>query len=147
MNVIQALTELYNSQSMESIYRELARQILENLDQMKRVTIYDIAELTSSSRTTVWRLVQKLGYRSFSDFRYALQSAASQYVYYNRMLEQRKTVSAGTVAADVAQQLLKAKDIYSDYISEEEIEELPIMDGEILLPMKNFEIATVKLVR
>ena len=58
MNVIQSLTELYNSQDIDSIYRELALKILGNLNQMQRVTIYDIAELTNSSRTTVWRLVQ-----------------------------------------------------------------------------------------
>ena len=48
MNVLQSLTELYNSQDIDSIYRELALKILGNLDQMRRVTIYDIAELTNS---------------------------------------------------------------------------------------------------
>lgn len=84
--IAEVKKELSNSQSMESIYRDLAKKILQNLDQMKRVTIYDIAELTSSSRTTVWRLVQKLGYSNFSDFRHALQSAALQYNYYNRLV-------------------------------------------------------------
>ena len=124
MNVLQALTELYNSQEVGSIYKELALKILGNLDQMRRVTIYDIAELTNSSRTTVWRLVQKLGYDSFSDFRYALQSASSQYVYYNRMVEERKTVSGEKLLTDLSGQLKDVNRILSQYISAEIIDEL-----------------------
>ena len=124
MNVIQSLTELYNSQDIDSIYRELALKILGNLNQMRRVTIYDIAELTNSSRTTVWRLVQKLGYESFSDFRYALQSAASQYVYYNRMVEQTKTSSVENLVRDLSGQLKNVNDLIAKKLSSVEIDEL-----------------------
>ena len=124
MNVLQCLTELYNSQDIDSIYKELALKILGNLDEMKRITIYDIAELTNSSRTTVWRLVQKLGYDSFSDFRYALQSAASQYVYYNRMVEQRKTISGEKLIRTLSEQLLEANDVFTQLVTEKEIDEL-----------------------
>ena len=124
MNVLQSLTELYNSQDIDSIYRELALKILGNLDQMRRVTIYDIAELTNSSRTTVWRLVQKLGYDSFSDFRYALQSASSQYVYYNRMVEQRKTISSEKLISDLSGQLRDANKLITEMVTANEIDEL-----------------------
>lgn len=124
MNVLQSLTEFYNSENIDSVYRELALKILGNLDQMKRVTIYDIAELTNSSRTTVWRLVQKLGYESFSDFRYALQSAASQYVYYNRLVEQRKNVSSDKLLSDLSGQLADVNGMLRQHISAEEIDEL-----------------------
>ena len=124
MNVLQCLTELYNSQDIDSVYRKLALKILGNLDQMKRVTIYDIAELTNSSRTTVWRLVQKLGYDSFSDFRYALQSAASQYTYYNRMVEQRKSVSGEKLVSEIAGQLTEVRKMVEEQFSAEEIDEL-----------------------
>ncbi len=124
MNVLQCLTELYNSQEIGSIYKELALRILGNLDQMRRVTIYDIAELTNSSRTTVWRLVQKLGYDSFSDFRYALQSASSQYVYYNRMVEERKAVTGEKLLTDLSGQLKDVNRIISQYVSPDLIEEL-----------------------
>lgn len=131
MNVLQCLTELYNSQDIDSIYKELALKILGNLDQMKRVTIYDIAELTNSSRTTVWRLVQKLGYDSFSDFRYALQSASSQYVYYNRMVEQRKTISGEKLIRTLSEQLIDVNGLITQLISEKEIEELTDEIAEI----------------
>ncbi len=86
MNVLQNLIELYNTLPADSTYRGVARGILTHLDEMQDVTIYDIAEITSSSRTTVWRMVQKMGYSSFSNFRYALQAAVTQYNYYNRIL-------------------------------------------------------------
>ena len=124
MNVLQSLTELYNSQDIDSVYRDLALKILGNLDQMRRVTIYDIADLTNSSRTTVWRLVQKLGYESFSDFRYALQSAASQYVYYNRMIEQRKTASGEALLKGLSRQLSDANTLLTQLVTAEEIDEL-----------------------
>ena len=60
MNVIQSLTELYNSQDIDSIYRELALKILGNLNQMRRVTIYDIFGMRFNLRlpnmciTIVW---------------------------------------------------------------------------------------------
>ena len=124
MNVLQNLTELYNSQDIDSVYRDLALKILGNLDQMRRVTIYDIADLTNSSRTTVWRLVQKLGYENFSDFRYALQSAASQYVYYNRMIEQRKTASGAALLNGLSRQLSDTNKLLSQSVTAEEIDEL-----------------------
>lgn len=124
MNILQALTELYNSQSMDSIFRELAHRILGNLDQMKRITIYDVAELTNSSRTTVWRLVQKLGYQSFSDFKYAIQSAASQYVYYNRIVEQPKNGSSAKLIEEMKRQMRDAASIYANNVTEEALEEL-----------------------
>ena len=124
MNVLQSLTELYNSQDIDSIYRELALRILGNLDHMRRVTIYDIAELTNSSRTTVWRLVQKLGYDSFSDFRYALQSASSQYVYYNRMVEQTEITSAEELILNLSRELGNVNDLITQKVSADEIDEL-----------------------
>jgi DNA-binding MurR/RpiR family transcriptional regulator len=83
--------ELYNQLPLDSTYRVVAKGILENLDKVSDATIYDIAEMTNSSRTTVWRMVQKMGYDTYSDFRYALKAAVSQYTYYNRMLPEQDT--------------------------------------------------------
>lgn len=124
MNVLQSLTELYNSQSIDSVYRTLAKKILENLSDMRHVTIYDLAELTNSSRTTIWRLVQKLGYKNFSDFRHALQSAASQYNYYNRMMPSSTIHNSDDIVKAVIQQLKDASSIYLDMISADLITDL-----------------------
>lgn len=86
MNVLQNLVELYNHLPMDSTYREVAKGILTNLEEVADATIYDVAELTASSRTTVWRMIQKMGYSSYSEFRHALKQSVSHYSYYNRLL-------------------------------------------------------------
>ena len=87
MNVLQNLVELYNHLPQESTHRCVAKAILENLQQLQNATIYNVAELSNASRTTVWSMVQKMGYRSFSEFRHALANCISQYAYYNRILK------------------------------------------------------------
>ena len=123
MNVLQSLTELYNSQDQDSIFKELSRRILRNLDQMRRITIYDVAELTNSSRTTVWRLVQKLGYQSFSDFKFALQSASSQYVYYNRMMERKSGGDPEALLREIQTQMKDSVKVFTEKITGNELEQ------------------------
>jgi DNA-binding MurR/RpiR family transcriptional regulator len=91
MNVLQNLMELYNKLPIDSTYRSVAKGILENLNRIGDMTIYEVADITNSSRTTVWRMVQKMGYENYSDFRHALKAAVSQYTYYNRMLPLENT--------------------------------------------------------
>lgn len=86
MNVLQNLVELYNHLPMDSTYREVAGGILNHLEEVADATIYDVAELTASSRTTVWRMIQKMGYGSYSEFRHALKQSVSHYSYFNRLL-------------------------------------------------------------
>ena len=105
MNVLQNLMELYNHLPQDSTYRQVAKGILAHLEQMRETTIYDIAELTNSSRTTVWRMVQKMGYRSFSEFRHALQNAVSQYSYYNQILQMPQAETTQQMIDGAAQQL------------------------------------------
>lgn len=124
MNVLMNLAEAANSLSTDSIYRNLAKQILENLDEMKKITIYDLAEITNSSRTTVWRLVTKLGYASFSDFRYALQSASRQYTYYNRLLPAEYCRDSGTILKKSMEELKNSAKLLKECVSHELLEEL-----------------------
>lgn len=86
MNVLQNLVELYNHLPMDSTYRDVAKGILTHLEEVADATIYDVAELTCSSRTTVWRMLQKMGYKSYSEFRHALKQSVDHYSYYNRLL-------------------------------------------------------------
>lgn len=111
MNVLQNLIELYNTLPLDSTYRVVAKGILENLNRMRDVTVYDIAEITCSSRTTVWRMVQKMGYKNFSDFRHALQSAVTQYNYYNRMLPPEAADAPDRILQAVAGQLQESIDV------------------------------------
>lgn len=97
MNVLQNLVTLYNQLSPDSTYKGVCSGILMNLEEAAGGTIYDIAEMTNSSRTTVWRMVQKMGYRFFSDFHYELKQAVKKYTYYNRILPAEMCTSSETI--------------------------------------------------
>ena len=86
MNVLQNLIELYDHLTIESTYRSVVRKILLNLKEASEANVYDLAELTESSRTTIWRMLQMLGYERFTDFHYALKQAVKHYSYYNRVI-------------------------------------------------------------
>lgn len=97
MNVLQNLIALLNHLPPDSTYRNACAGILENLEEAAHGTIYDIAAMTNSSRTTVWRMVQKMGYRSFSDFHYELKQAVRKYTHYNRILPAEQCTSSETI--------------------------------------------------
>lgn len=85
MHVISNLVNLYNSLSNGSTYRAAIKTILVNLRSMSNLTIYETAELSAASRTTIWRMVKLMGYKSFSDFNHALSKAVSRYTFFNRI--------------------------------------------------------------
>lgn len=124
MNILQNLLELYNHLAPDSTYRVVVKGILENLDLMQDATIYDVAEITNSSRTTVWRMVQKMGYHNFSDFRHALQNAVSQYTYYNRIIPAKYCSDPSTLLEKITAQLNDASRILERNCSPELILEL-----------------------
>ena len=64
MNIFQNMIELYNHLSPGSTYRFALKGILMNLREVCDASIYELADLTSSSRTTIWRMLQMLGYEN-----------------------------------------------------------------------------------
>ncbi|MDE7310580.1 MAG: MurR/RpiR family transcriptional regulator [Eubacterium sp.] len=124
MNVFQNLVELYNHLSFESTYRNVCKGILENLKDASEGTVYDIAELTNSSRTTVWRMVQKMGYQNFSDFHHELKRAVKQYTYYNRLLPVEQCHSADLVKEALLQQTMQAYEEMRDEVDTDEVEQI-----------------------
>lgn len=89
MNIFQNMIELYNHLSPGSTYRYALKGILMHLNDACDASIYELADLTSSSRTTIWRMLQMLGYENYSDFRSALRQAIRNYTYYNRVIGDR----------------------------------------------------------
>lgn len=122
MNVLQNLVALYNHLSTDSTYRTVCAGILENLKDAAEGTIYDISEITNSSRTTVWRMVQKLGYRSFTDFHYELKQAVKKYNYYNRIIPESSCSSTGKIKDTITAQLEEAGRLFDQQIDTEFLE-------------------------
>lgn len=104
MNIFQNMIELYNHLSPGSTYRFALKGILTHLNEACDASIYELADLTSSSRTTIWRMLRMLGYENYSDFRGALRQAIRNYTYYNRVLGDR-TDGAEQIIGRMAGQL------------------------------------------
>lgn len=121
MNVLQNLMELYNSLPMESTYRVVAKGILENLQDMADMTIYEVAEMTNSSRTTVWRMVQKMGYKNYTDFRFALKAAVTQYTYYNRLIPMEASQNLSQIVSTFTSKMRNDCDVLDKYLSYEQV--------------------------
>ena len=66
---------------MDSTYRSVIKEILNHLESMADATIFDVAEITASSRTTIWRMIKMLGYDSYSEFHHELKKIITQYSY------------------------------------------------------------------
>lgn len=124
MNVLQCLTELYNSISHDSTYRGLIKSILKNLNKMGDISIYDVSELTNSSRTTIWRMVQKLGYNNFADFKHAIQNSVRDYTYYNRMMPKKNCKDQEKIMAAIKKGLYQSYNILEENLSPELLDEL-----------------------
>lgn len=104
MNIFQNMIELYNHLSPGSTYRLALKGILTHLREACDASIYELADLTNSSRTTIWRMLQMLGYENYSDFRGALKQAIRNYTYYNRVVGDRAN-GAEQIIGQIAEQL------------------------------------------
>ncbi len=83
MNVLLNLISLCNSLPKNSTYRSVASAILENLRKISSASIYDAMEITTASRSTISRMIKRMGYDHYSEFRHELHRTVSQYGYYN----------------------------------------------------------------
>lgn len=124
MNILQNMTTFYNHLPPDSTYRNVCGGILSNLEEAACGTIYEIAEMTNSSRTTIWRMIQKMGYRSFSEFHYELKQAVEQYTYYNRILPAELSTSPEKAKDSLLWQLINAYDQVKGTVDTQGIEKI-----------------------
>lgn len=120
MNIFQNMIELYNHLPPGSTYRFALKGILTHLNEACDASIYELADLTSSSRTTIWRMLQMLGYENYSDFRGALRQAIRNYTYYNRVIGDR-TDGAEQMIGQIAGQLEMTAQNVKDNLSVPEL--------------------------
>lgn len=121
MNVLQNLIALYNRLEPESTYRNVCRGILTNMDKVANATIYEIADMTDSSRTTIWRMVQKMGYENFTDFHHDLKNAVNRYAHYNRIIPAETILEDEDIKNVLSKQALAAHKIVKQYIKTEDL--------------------------
>ena len=84
MHALTHMINYYNNAVNEDIYFSVARSLLENLDQLPGGNIYDWAQICCVSPSTISRFCQKLGYKSFQEFKLELSNAIRNYNMLNR---------------------------------------------------------------
>ena len=99
MNVLQNLTTFYNQQPLDSTYRTVAERILEHLREASEATVNELAEITDASRTTIYRMLQKMGYKNYQDFHHDLKQAVKNYTYYNRIIPSGEILDSSDIPA------------------------------------------------
>lgn len=119
MNVLMNLISLYNHLLMDSTYRSVIKEILNHLESMADATIFDVAEITASSRTTIWRMIKMLGYDSYSEFHHELKKIITQYSYYNWSLPVSKESNNKEVIHMASELLAESGKLVKEFISEQ----------------------------
>lgn len=69
---LEALINEYFDQLNEN-ERHITQYMLKNKEQCKQLTIKELADFTLTSKSSVLRLTQKLGFSGYSEFKYALR--------------------------------------------------------------------------
>ena len=111
MNVLMNLIELYNHLPSESTYKETIHLILANLNEAADASIYTLSDITGSSRSTIKRLLDRLGYKNYSEFHEALRLAVNNYTYYNRILP--RTIPETDIVPTILNEVRQTSDIRS----------------------------------
>ena len=87
MDCIERLITYYNAGSEQNVFREVVEHILRNLHKIENATIYDLAEMCYASPSTISRLVKKLEFKDYGDFKSQMSYALKNYRYLNRNTE------------------------------------------------------------
>ena len=119
MNVLQNLIGLYDHLMPDSTYRSVIKNILTHLPEAAESNIYELADLTDSSRTTIRRMLSMLGYKNYQDFHYELRQAVHHYPYYNRLMDTSRLDDGGSFIRKVSEQLEATHALIQDTFQED----------------------------
>ena len=114
------MIELNNHLSPDSTYRVAITNILVHLQEVSNSSIYEVVDITNTSRTTIWRMLQMLGYENFSEFRMALKQATQNYTYYNRVAG-GKHADDGQILTQIADQMEASAALVRSSLKEDEL--------------------------
>lgn len=84
MDSIEKLVGYYNKTTEDDIYHNVTKLILKNLHKVEESTIYDLAEICYTSPSTISRLVKRLEFENYTDFKVKVGYALKNYRYLNR---------------------------------------------------------------
>lgn len=70
---------ILNEESADSTYYHIALVMLNYIDELESLSINELADLCSVSKSTISKFVRFIGYEDFSDFRYAVPFRDNRY--------------------------------------------------------------------
>ncbi|MCI7238479.1 MAG: hypothetical protein MR512_02425 [Anaerococcus sp.] len=82
MNIINYFATV-NRDKLSDYDKEIVNLLADNIDEIEFLTINELAQITYTSTSTLFRIVKKLGFDSFSDFKYAIKNSLDDYNKYN----------------------------------------------------------------
>lgn len=85
MDILTKLICVYNNKS-ESANGTLAKQFLMHLNEIPRLSIYELADLCYTSTTAISRFVRRLEYENFHQLKSVLSATLNYYPQYNRKM-------------------------------------------------------------
>lgn len=88
MDSIEKLLDFYNKSEEEDMYHKVVEHVLRNIHKVGEATIYDMADLCFSSTATISRLVKKLNFENYTDFKTQISYALKNYKYLNKNMRE-----------------------------------------------------------
>ncbi len=85
MSAINRMLSLYNSVEETHIFHVILSVILQNLQQVPNQSIEELAASCFTAPSSISRVVRSLGYRNFTEFKYALGAQLKNYGFENRL--------------------------------------------------------------
>lgn len=105
-NPLIGLAAEYNTMKDTDSDRQTAQALLQNIRLIPSVTLEEAAELCNVSLSTFQRFCKKLGYASFTEFRFKVNDILSNYFYRDDVLPGR-TLAPGEKYFDVLSETLE----------------------------------------
>lgn len=84
MHALECMLAYYNNSETDDIYRVIVGILFQNIYNIEKRTIYELADMCHASPTTISRLSRKLGYQSFQEFKKSLVDSVKNYDILNR---------------------------------------------------------------
>ncbi len=85
MSVIYQMLSLYNSVAEDNIFHSILQNMFKDLRHLPEKSIEAVAADCFTSPSSISRLVKALGFRNFTEFKYALSNVIKTYGFENRL--------------------------------------------------------------
>lgn len=92
MTGVEKLIIMYNSTEPCSMSKNILGNMLQNLNHIEHMNIYDLADACFVSPASISRMIKKLGYKNYSYFQKDIADCAHKYEYHNRIVVMDKIV-------------------------------------------------------